>query len=631
MAYLFGVGVILCLGLAPAQWFHKRWEETLPLAVYALIAVLYLCGLAGSLQVGVWLVLGLAGLSLGLFVKGCIGKDKTVFRQLFTPGIAAFLLAAAAAMLLLRGRLLTQWDEFSHWGLVVRNMMEFDRFGNLPQATTYFKGYPPAAALLEYFFVKLGGAPMAESYLYRAMDVWLAAMLASTLRQFAWKQWPKMLLQGVLVFVLPLIFYETPYATVYVDALLGILFAYILWSWFHRKGSAAFALLELSLGLCVLCLVKSAGAALALFALLIAAADRLFAAKQPLPGTLGGRILLTAPLLGWLVGKLSWQMYLRITGTQEAWDTSGISLAGILGLFGADVPEYRVSTIQEFWRQLWHPMESGLVRISPAGWAAALVLAGLCVLWLSGKGAQRRSNGVLFCGLSLSFCVYTLSLLLLYLFTYSEYEARRVASFHRYMGTFLLGFALVVVLTLLQMQPQKFWQKAVSLAAAALLVLPAVPGVRVQQILQSAQITAQSTALRAPFAMALQARTQLDPQKDRVYFICQDSNGYEYWVTRYSLTPIWMQDAEGWSLGEPYNEGDVWSKLISPQQWQQQLAEQGFTYVYLFHIDQRFVQQYAPVFEDASQIADGRFYRVQRQPDGLVKLQWQPDLLPAIS
>lgn len=630
MAYLFGVGVILCLGLAPARWFHKQWEETLPLAVYVLILVLYVCGLAGSLRVGVWLVLGLAALSLVLFLKESAGRWNSCCKQLLTPGILVFLLAVGAILLLLRGRLLTQWDEFSHWGLVVRNMMEFDRFGNLPQATTYFKGYPPAAALLEYFFVRLGGVPMAESYLYRAMDLWLAVMLASTLRRFGWKQWPKMLLQVLLLFVLPLIFYESPYATVYVDALLGILFAYILWSWFTRKGSEAFALLELSLGLCVLCLVKSAGAGLAMFALLMAAAERFFVCRQPLPAAWGGRVLLAAPLLGWLMGKLSWSSYLRITGTEGAWDTSGMSIQGILGLFGPEVPEYRISTIREFVRQLLHPLESGWIRISPVGWAAVLVLAGLCVCWLSTKGLQRRSSGVLFGGLTVSFCVYTLSLLLLYLFTYSEYEARRVASFHRYMGTFLLGFALVAVLALLEVQPPQCSRRILAPAVAALLVLPAVPGARVSQLLHSAQITAQSAAVRAPFAQALQVQTKLDPQKDRVYFVCQNSNGYEYWVTRYSLTPVWMQDADGWSLGAPYYEGDVWSKNISPEQWQQQLEEQGFTYVYLFHGDERFAQQYGAAFADPSQIADGRFYQVQRQPDGSVLLEWQPNLLSEV-
>lgn len=625
MAYLFGVGVILCLGLAPARWFHKQWEEALPMAVYLLILILYVCGLAGSLRVGVWLILILAALSLLFYLKSSVGQWKACVRQLATPGILVFVLAAGAALVLLRGRLLTQWDEFSHWGLVVRNMMALDRFGNLPQATTYFKGYPPAAALLEYFFARLGGVPLAESYLYRAMDLWLAVMLAASLRRFGWKQWPGVLLQTGLAVLVPFIFYETPYATVYVDALLGVLFASILWSWLTRQGSEEFALLELGLGLCVLCLVKSAGAGLAMFALLIAAAERFWVCRRPLPGTIRGCVLLAVPLLGWLVGKMSWGMYLRATDTEGAWDTSGLTLDGVLGLFRPDVPEYRVSTMQEFKRQLLHPLESGLIRISPAGWAVVLVLAGICI-WLLCAKANRRRNAVLFGGLSLSFCVYTLSLLLLYLFTYSEYEARRVASFHRYMGTFLLGFALLTVLALVECSASGRKASLLAPVLALVLVVPAVPAARAAQLLHSRQITAQSVETRAPFVQALNAQARLDQETDRVYFICQNSNGYEYWVTRYNMTPVRLQDAEGWSLGDAYDEGDVWSKAISPEQWQQQLQEQQYTYVYLFRPDERFAQQYGSVFLNPEQIAGGRFYRVVPQADGSVKLDWDQAL-----
>lgn len=105
---------------------------------------------------------------------------------------------------------------------------------------------------------------------------------------------------------------------------------------------------------------------------------------------------------------------------------------------------------------------------------------------------------------------------------------------------------------------------------------------------------------------------QLDYTKDRVYFICQDSNGYEYQVSYYLATPVSLSyDYEmGWSLGSPYSEKDVWTLDFSAEDWEKALIDGGYTYVYVYNADKQFRGLYGSLFENPAAISDNTCYKV---------------------
>ncbi|MCM1232132.1 MAG: hypothetical protein NC123_06385 [Butyrivibrio sp.] len=159
--------IISVSGMA-ALFFKRRIEETIAVVIFSVITILYFGGmLSGSLLTGVYLC-GIIGIGSVLYVGRKVVKDRrNVLKLCVTPGLAIFALLFIWIVWLNANRVFSSWDEFSHWGLAVKNMDYFDYFSNHPYSTDTFSGYPPATSLWQYFFVKLGG-DFSESNVYCA-------------------------------------------------------------------------------------------------------------------------------------------------------------------------------------------------------------------------------------------------------------------------------------------------------------------------------------------------------------------------------------------------------------------------------------------------------------------------------
>ena len=48
--------------------------------------------------------------------------------------------------------MIAEWDEFSHWGSVVKSMFLTNGLSVKEGSSLMFKSYPPAISIFEYFF-----------------------------------------------------------------------------------------------------------------------------------------------------------------------------------------------------------------------------------------------------------------------------------------------------------------------------------------------------------------------------------------------------------------------------------------------------------------------------------------------
>lgn len=141
-----------------ALCFKRRIEETIAVVVFMVIAILYFGGmLSGSLLTGIY-ICGIIGILSVFYIGRKVVMDKrNVIKLCVTPGLIIFTLLFIWVIWLNVNRVFFGWDEFSHWGLAVKNMYQFDYFSNHPYSTDTYSGYPPAMALWQYFFVKACG------------------------------------------------------------------------------------------------------------------------------------------------------------------------------------------------------------------------------------------------------------------------------------------------------------------------------------------------------------------------------------------------------------------------------------------------------------------------------------------
>ena len=190
--------------------FKHKIETTIPTWICITIIVLYIFGLFGGLKIGVYAVVGMSVLGFGYAVYSFFRDKKESLSTIFTPGMAVYFILFLLSWWGSNGRILTRWDEFSHWGLTVKNMYLLNAFSNHPASTVIFQDYPPATALFQYLFTQMLGA-FTEPYLYQAMNMLYFSVAIFLFKDLKWKEWGQIMMRFIFVLVLPIVFYDDFY------------------------------------------------------------------------------------------------------------------------------------------------------------------------------------------------------------------------------------------------------------------------------------------------------------------------------------------------------------------------------------------------------------------------------------
>ena len=149
--------------------FKKKIEETLAINVVFSIIILFIFGMFNRLDLGYYTYLIF---TVGALVGNIIFLIKQKFKNLkylLTSGLIISFLLYAFFIILNKGRMLSVWDEFSHWGLVVKNMFMLNNFGLGSDSTLLARGYLSGTSLFQYLALKIGGN-FNETYMFTAMN-----------------------------------------------------------------------------------------------------------------------------------------------------------------------------------------------------------------------------------------------------------------------------------------------------------------------------------------------------------------------------------------------------------------------------------------------------------------------------
>lgn len=612
--YLYWVAVFAVIALALAVRFGRRLEVTFAPALFTGILVMYLFGLAGPLLWGLGAV-SLLGAACGVWlVVQAVRRKELFLRRWCTPGALVLVGMVLYIAWMQAGRLAIGNDEFSHWAYTVKIMANHDQLSVWHSSEAGFGEYPPALALLEYLFVRLT-PDFTEGYLYRAMMLFQVSLLVPVLSRFGWKQLGGALAGFAGVFLLPLAFYGQFYSDLCVDGTLALLFAYLLYAWLTTRRLQGFVTLQLGLGTAVLVLTKESGVIFALAALAFVAWDGLRLARAGAhPGAQRRFLLqLIGPLGALILARLSWGIAVSSQGLAAG--GSGDTLGRLLSLAGT-WPEKWSLTLAAFLEHLFLPVKNdSALPLSPAAW---LVL-GLAAIWALRRALPRLEVSLrrLSLGLAGGFAVYCAGLLYLYFFQFSDYEATRVASLERYLGSWLLAAALLAAWLALGAWGRAEGKRLLGpgcVLLAALLVMPGTSA-EIQRLVAPAKQTTQEQQQRAAYFTPASFPMEWTGS-DKLYFVAEDTASYEVLCASYSFYPQSISCSVGYNFN---TEGDwaTWANAVTADQWAEALTEEGYTYVYLYQISPSFAGKYSQLFADPGDIVGGALYAVSTGDNGV--------------
>ena len=403
--------------------------------IISLMSVLYVAGLFGILLQISWFAFltGLISFTLSLYNIVVGAQWRTFYRRLaynneFFP-LVAFGILLLTSWFVFKNNYITRWDEFSFWSIFTKIATNYNGmiagFNDINKAD-----YPRISSILQYYFILFlnrgdfheGTAIFAQVTLFSsAVPVFLSIRKYSIL----------LLVPIACCFYCLFYLFAVPVSSLYNDSVLALCWGMSMILYLINENRTK-SLIITSIGLFVMVQVKEMGLVFAFCTIFIVMIDEAFFYRVKLPVKLKRLGVLTAVVL---VSYTSWNLFTSFSGVTQA----SFNLDRFEGsLF--DLKSYQKTTAKNFLYSL---------TLSPLYWTITFVVFMSLSCFLVGNSSHKifdqKSRGI-----TLTLCLlavlsgHACLLLFLYLFAFSPWEAVRLASFERYLGTAYLGAFLVL-------------------------------------------------------------------------------------------------------------------------------------------------------------------------------------------
>lgn len=147
-------GLILFVLYGYFSYIHNRFninKEVLPIITFSGISVvIFLAGILNIMEL-TWLVIVMFGCFL------TIHSIKKKYKYKINAGVFCLLFLSVYLLLFLREQIFFAYDNFSHWGMIVKSLCYESRFPNFESRTILFQSYPVGSACFIWFICKFFG------------------------------------------------------------------------------------------------------------------------------------------------------------------------------------------------------------------------------------------------------------------------------------------------------------------------------------------------------------------------------------------------------------------------------------------------------------------------------------------
>ena len=596
---------------------ERKYGDIVPISCFALIFVELLLGIIFNLKVGLIVAMLLAA---GCYVAALVItiKKKTIkslVKNITSPGLIFFAIACALFFYINRGKYFSYWDEFSHWGDVVRAMVYLDDFGTNKASMCMFPSYPPAMSIFQYFIERVNSAfsdgKFNESLSYNAYHILLASFALPFVERVGLKSKISSVLLGLGYLLLPLMAYDCAYASIYIDPFIGLMagvgFGIVL---FFEDGIYKSLLLSSCLG--ILIISKDSGM---LFAMTVLAAYLLtiIIGKKSKKHIL----YIAISIVGALLPKVLWKYELKKTSTWAIFSEK-VDVKEFFGIVVGKIASdnYRANVWKIFlerftgesvnWSRFGIPLSYMIVVII----LFAIIIA-LSIIGIKKKSIDKKYIIVSNIMILATFTMFTIGVACTYMYKFSQYEAEILASFDRYINTGVLMILTYVFLLATRVLLEGDKRATFILKYAILLMLAILTVPRFQISNELTRFSAKKSLYGVEELRRLaDSVNEITDGNNGVWLIAQENNGYYNLFFNSLIRP--NRGGVNCSIGEAFYEGDDHSLIISCDEWEEELCV-SYDYVVLYVLNDYFYDNFSSAFVDSNDIHEMCIYKLNKE------------------
>lgn len=636
----------------------------LPLAVTPLISIslisciIYVLGLFGNLALGANLMYYSGFVFLLAFVILNAKSKKFKLKDIFAPEFALFFILALFLFIKLSSYSFSYWDEFSHWGLTIKELFVNDVFTERKLGLG-IKDYPPGAAILPYFVLQIFGS-FKEGIVLFTHNLFLAASLVIFLHKAKWHNWYRIIFTVISAFFIIYGFGFTIDA-IYVDSMLALVTGSLLAGYFFSRNYR-FMLLAIIPVLFFIPLIKNAGILFALFAASVIITDQIFFKKYSKISALKKILIVLVFLFMPFLSKATWGYYVKANNLYVEQNGSYVDseknydFKSITKSFSKSGTQTDKLTMKNFSKAMLGIIGDKF-NYRKASWFFISII--LCIGFIAGKLETDSTRKKILTANTVSvfcFMAYSLSLLFVYLYFFPGYSGTHLYSFDRYIKTFMLSWMLVNLGFLVKAENlipflnsfcKKFYLsltlgnrklklsgQVIAKITAIVLVMLAINRIGLAKYFLFHRPKITNT--RADVVKLIDSVKKYVPPDKNCYMIWQKSCGEELYMARYELYPrisnLWY-----WSLGELYSANDLWTNNWTVDYFAKRLSKfgylekccenpaqsdfqykNGFDYLVIGRGDDQFWNKYYPLFENGKKDRGGIVFKIEHKNTGVI-------------
>ncbi len=579
---------------------------TLFMCLFGILNLLYIAGLV---------VFAFAVFSL-VYVFYLKRKELGASLKAFlTPGVAFFTAACIFFFFALKaeGASFLVWDEFSFWGTAAKNVFEHRQLYTLFESSMINISYPPALPVFSFFVQFFGGA-FTEYKVYLAYSVIKMAVMTIFFARIDWKKPVSIIVTAFFSLACIYVFWWSldgliAYCTSYADYILGYVFAAPLLIYFSDDTRSLPKFFAVIVGLMLLPLTKDVGFALGLIAAAIITADMVLFKRYPTDTLFNKKsklLLLIYPLLLFvteIASYLSWTLHFNtvthIPRVEVFYEYSALEIFTgkdpyfntILSKMIAEIPTRQLFTIGTMLEMIL------LFTLLPVV---------ISLFTKSKKQILRTSlmSFLMLCGFALYY-VFMAYLYTAIFYHTAEYE---LISFGRYISSHVFGWMLVSFGVCMFEITKPFWKRftlALGTGVCALLMAahfyycPVHPD---QYVFTSWKVNAGMNDIRAYIQNTGGKFSKDLTVEDRIYFVCQESTGGEWFVYNYAMQPAYIIKTFGGGNFVPMDTSDAtmpdYGVRANRENFSEYLREQEADFVYVYKTNDYFIDEFSSMFSD---------------------------------
>ena len=459
MFYFLSLFWILSISGLLTIVFKRKFEMVCTISILFDALILYFFGFISHISWGFYFTFVFVLLFYLIIGKWIIKKEKEKLIEFkdnfFGFGVIWFILFAIYCFFLYKYTGFSNCDEFTHWGPMLKETIRLDGFYSMDESKLIMhKDYPPFFTLIEALFMGFNGFKFHEPFVYVALQLFMFSMFLPTLSDLKLNKkidWLKSIIFVASIILVGVTLDKTTtasdyafvYNSIYVDWALALFCAYGLFMTYKEKEWGLFRFASLGLILVSFILMKQMGLVFYIIILLYAFIKVLFIDKKLDKKMLikGIVILIIVPILFYV----SWKYIVSLYNIDGQFKIGELSIKEFFNIIKGNTElTWKYEAFRNYCSNLLHrPLKLHPFSMSYFEYVLLMLVFIVLIFWFKKDGFYLASTYLI------GSIGYAVAMLLLYTLAFTVDEAPYLASFDRYMVSYLYcGTCLVLMLAL---------------------------------------------------------------------------------------------------------------------------------------------------------------------------------------